>query len=43
LENKIKKLLSPADQRDMVPFSGHPFKIESDCTAVDIAAQSAVQ
>jgi len=31
------------DQRDLVPLSGHPLKIESDSTAVDFAAESAVQ
>jgi len=37
--------LLPADkdQRDLVPLSGHPLTIESDSTAVDFAAQSAVQ
>ena len=42
---KEKELLSPADtdQRDVVPLSGHPLKIKSDSTAVDFAAQSAVQ
>jgi len=40
-----KWLLLPADtdQRDLVLLSGHPLKIESDSTAVDFAAQSAVQ
>jgi len=36
-------LLADTDQRDLVPLSGHPLKIESDSTAVDFAAQSAVQ
>jgi len=42
---KEKELLLPADtdQRDLVPFSRHPFKIESDSTAVEFAAQSTVQ
>jgi len=42
---KEKELLLPADtgQRDLVPLSGHPLKIESDSTAADFAAQSAVQ
>jgi len=40
-----KNFLLPADtvQRDLVPLSGHPLKIESDRIAVDFAAQSAVQ
>jgi len=42
---KDKELLLPVDtdQRDLVPLSGHPLKIESDSTAADFAAQSAVQ
>jgi len=42
---KEKELLLPADtdQRNLVPLSGHPLKIESASTAVDFAAQSAVQ
>jgi len=40
-----KALLLPADtdQKDLVPLSGHPLKIESDSTAVGFAAQSTVQ
>jgi len=40
-----KELLFPAntDQKNLVPLSGHPLKIESDSTAIDLAAQSAVQ
>jgi len=42
--DREKELLLPADtdQRDLVPLSGHPLKIEPDSTAVDFAAQSAV-
>jgi len=42
---KKKERLLPADtdQRDLVTLSGHPLKIESDSTAADFAAQSAVQ
>jgi len=36
-------LLVDTDQKDLVPLSGHPLKIESDSTAVDFAAQPAVQ
>ena len=35
-------LLADTDQRDMLPLSGNPLKIESGSTAVDFAAQSAV-
>jgi len=40
---KEKDLVLPADtdQRDLVPLSGHSFKIESDSTSVDFAAQLA--
>ena len=42
---KQKELLLLADtgQRDLVPLSGYPLKIESDFTTVDFAAQSVVQ
>jgi len=36
-------LSADTDQRDLVPLSGHPLKIDSDSTAVNFAAQSAVQ
>jgi len=36
-------LPADTDQRDLVPLPGHPLEIESDSTAVDSAAQSAVQ
>jgi len=42
-EEKELFLLEDLDQRDLVPLSGHPLKIESVFTAVDFAAQSAVQ
>jgi len=40
---KEKELPANTDQRDLVPWSGHPLKIESESTAVDFSAQSAVQ
>jgi len=36
-------LPADTDQRGLVPLFGHPLKIEPDSTAVDFAAQSAVQ
>ena len=45
LMEKEKELLLPADtdQRHLVALSGHPLNIESDFTAADFAAQSAVR
>jgi len=36
-------LLANTDQKDLVSLFGHPLKMKSESTAVDFAAQSAVQ